>query len=113
MTLEELNRYKVLKIRVKKYNDELETLETLREEIKVDADLDNEIHNLKELLKQNKIELIQELSHLIGYIESIADEETQGIFISRFIEGKTLEQIGDELFLHSSTVFYRIKNQIE
>ena len=29
MTLEELNRYKVLKIRVKKYNDELETLEAI------------------------------------------------------------------------------------
>lgn len=113
MTFDELNRYRALKIRLKKYNTELETLEILLSEIKTDSDLDNEIQALRALVIQGKKELIHELAYLIQYIESIEDVETQSIFVSRFIEGKTYEQIGAEFFMHQSNVFYKIKSQIQ
>ena len=115
MTVSELENYKHIKARIKKYNTEIDVLqssltllsgsEAVKQRKKLDA--------LQKRLLFQKNALTNELVRLIDFIETIDDLEIQYIFIARYIEQKTYEQIGNELYMDRTTVAYKLKNYLK
>ncbi len=57
-------------------------------------------------------ELVQQESEMHDYIYSIPDSMTRQIFIMRFIDGLTQENIGQRLHIDRSVISRRINNYI-
>ena len=119
MTYNELDRYRQLKNRIHYIEVELRELAELSA-----VRLDGMPHSrtpgdpvyqafmrsekLRDMLRFKQEQARAELERIIEFIESVDDPEMQNILTARFIEGKTYEQIGENLFLHYTTVIYKL-----
>lgn len=115
MTYQELNRYFCIQKRIKQLNAELSMMPYLSA-----TSYDGMPHGtgindstfqqfakrekLIDKLNFQKARAIDELDKLNDFIESIDDVEMQTIIHARFVECRTYESIGDEMFLHLSTI---------
>ena len=115
MTVSELENYKHIKARIKKYNVEIAALQSdlaLLSGIEA-VSQKKKLDNLYKQLSFSKKALLNELAALIDFIENIDDLEIQYIFIARYIENKTYEQIGNELYMDRTTVAYKLKKYLK
>ncbi len=119
MTYNELDRYRQLKARIYYIQVELNELAELSA-VKLDGMPHSRTpgdpvyqafmrsEKLRDMLRFKQAQAQAELERIIEFIENVDDPEMQNILIARFIEGKTYEQIGDKLFLHYTTVIYKL-----
>lgn len=121
MTYNELDRYRQLKNRIHYIEVELRELAELSA-----VRLDGMPHSrtpgdpvyqaflkaekLREMLMFKREQAKQELNRIIEFIESVDDPEIQNILTARFVEGQTYEQIGNELYMHRTTVKRKIES---
>lgn len=119
MTYNELDRYRQLKNRIHYIEVEISELAELSA-VRLDGmphsrspgdpvyQAFRRAERLREMLELKKQQAQSELERIIEFIENVDDTEMQNILTARFIEGKTYEQIGDKLFLHYTTVIYKL-----
>ena len=115
MTYQELNRYRNIKLKIISINAELAQI-TYLSATNYDGQphgsgVGDPVHSafikaekLRQKLEFQKQRAVEELDKLNDYIESIDDIEMQMIIQKRFIECKSYERIGEEMFMHLSTV---------
>ena len=124
MTYNELDRYRQLKNRIHYIEVEISELAELSA-----VRLDGMPHSrnpgdpvyqafrrsekLRRMLEMKKQQAQSELERIIEFIENVDDPEMQNILTARFIEGKTYEQIGKELYMHLTTVIYKLDKFLE
>lgn len=115
MTYEELNRYFYIKKRIKTINAELAQISylsaTLNDGMPHGSNVGDPVHaaamkldKIKKKLQFQACRATDELDKLTDYIERIEDIEMQEIISQRFILCKSYEAIGEDLFMHFSTV---------
>ena len=71
------------------------------------------LEQLKEKLQRKCAEILTETERIEKYIESIDDAEVRVIARKRFIENKTFQTIGDELFIDKSTAYKKLDKYLE
>lgn len=71
------------------------------------------LEQLKEKLQQKCAEILTETERIEDYIESIKDVEVRLIARKRFIENKTYQVIGDELYTDGSTARKKLKRYLD
>ena len=68
---------------------------------------------LVERLNKKTDELVAEVQRIEEFIESIDDAEIRVIARKRFIENKDWDVIGDEMYMHRTTVSLKMRKFIE
>lgn len=68
---------------------------------------------LKEKLSTEFDQLVSDIKEIQEYIFSIADPECREIAIRRCIKGETYEQIGEAMYMHKTTAFYKLRRYIQ
>lgn len=68
---------------------------------------------LKEKLSAEFNQLVSDIKEIQDYIFSIADPECREIAIRRFIKGETYEHIGEAMYMHKTTAFYKLRRYIK
>ena len=68
---------------------------------------------LKEKLSAEFDNLVSDIKEIQEYIFSIADPECREIAIRRCIKGETYEQIGEAMYMHKTTAFYKLRRYIQ
>ena len=71
------------------------------------------LEQLKEKLQRKCAEILTETERIESYIENIQDAEVRVIARMRFIENKTFQTIGEELFIDKSTAYKKLKKYLE
>ena len=71
------------------------------------------LEQLKEKLQRKCAEILTETERIENYIEKIEDAEVRVIARKRFIENKTFQTIGDELFIDKSTAYKKLDKYFE
>ena len=71
------------------------------------------IEKYQNRLESKKAEAIQEMLRIEKYLSSIEDIETRMIFIYRYIEKKSWEQIAMLMHMGIATVFRKHKEQLQ
>ena len=124
MTYTELNRYFYIKKRMKTINAELEQLSylsaTLNDGMPRSTAVGDPVHaafmklnRLKEKKKFLVIRAVDELAKLDEFIESVDDIEMQEILSQRFSLCRSYEAIGEDLFMHHTTVIRKLNSFLE
>lgn len=120
MTYRELNRYFHIQQKIKSINAELEQLSYLTAAnlngMPRSTAVGDPVHSafmkgekLRQKLEFQKMRAVAELDKLNDFIESVEDVEIQVILQKRFVECKSYERIGDELFMERTTVSKKIQ----
>lgn len=119
MTYTELERYKYIKRRIKGIENQIAEL-TVLSATKYDgmphgSQTSDSVYvnflrynKLIEKLQFQKKQLIAEEEKITDFINSIDDIEIQTIIQMKFIELNTYEEIGDELYMHRTTVVRKL-----
>lgn len=71
------------------------------------------LESLKEKLQRKLDQYIAEKERIEDYIENIDDAEVRVIARKRFIENKTYEVIGDEMYTDGSTARKKLKRYLD
>ena len=71
------------------------------------------LERLKEKLQRKCAEILTETERIEEYIENIEDAEVRVIARMRFIENKTFQSIGEELFIDKSTAYKKLERYFE
>lgn len=71
------------------------------------------LEQLKEKLQRKCEEILTETERIESYIENIEDDEIRVIARMRFIENKTFQVIGDELYMARTTAYEKLKRYFE
>ena len=71
------------------------------------------LEQLKEKLQRKCDEILEETERIEEYIENIEDAEVRVIARKRFIENKTFQAIGDEMYVDRTTAYKKLKNYFE
>ena len=71
------------------------------------------LEQLKEKLQRKCEEILTETERIEKYIENIEDAEVRVIARKRFIENKTFQAIGDEMFIDKTTAYKKLKRYFE
>ena len=71
------------------------------------------LEQLKEKLQRKCTEIITETERIEAYIENIDDAEVRVIARKRFIENKTFQTIGDELYIDKSTAYKKLDKYLK
>ena len=71
------------------------------------------LERLMEKLQQKRDEILAETERIENYIENIEDAEIRLIARKRFIDNKTYQVIGDEIYTDGSTVRKKLKRFFE
>ena len=71
------------------------------------------LEQLTEKLQRKCEEILVETERIEAYIENIEDAEVRVIARMRFIENKTYQEIGDELFLDKSTAYKKLDKYLK
>ena len=71
------------------------------------------LEQLKEKLQRKCAEILTETERIESYIENITDAEVRVIARMRFIENKTFQTIGDELYIDKSTAYKKLDKYIK
>lgn len=71
------------------------------------------LEQLREKLQRKRAELLTETERIETYIESIDDAEIRVMARNRFIENKTYQVIGDEMYMDGTTVRKKLKRYFE
>ena len=71
------------------------------------------LEQLTEKLQRKCDEILIETERIETYIENIDDAEVRVIARMRFIENKTFQVIGDELFIDKSTAYKKLDKYFE
>ena len=75
----------------------------------VGCDYDKE-QRLRARYKDRLLKLKKECEETEQWVEAIIDSQTRRIFRMRYLEGKTLEQVGKKTYMDKSTVSRKIDN---
>ena len=67
------------------------------------------LEQLKEKLQKKCAEILEETERIEEYIENIEDADIRVMARMRFIENKTFQTIGDELYVDKSTAYKKLK----
>lgn len=67
---------------------------------------------LKEKLSAEYDKLVSDIKAIHDYIFSIEDDECREIAIRRCIKGEIYEQIGEAMYMHKTTAFYKLRRYI-
>lgn len=68
---------------------------------------------LKEKLSAEFDRLVADIKEIQHYIFGIADPECQEIAMRRCFKGETYEQIGEAMYMHKTTAFYKLRRYIQ
>lgn len=71
------------------------------------------LEQLKEKLQRICAEILTETERIEEYIENIDDAEVRVIARMRFIDNKTFQAIGDELYMARTTAYEKLKRYFE
>lgn len=71
------------------------------------------LEQLKEKLQRKCAEILTETERIEAYIENITDADVRVIARMRFVENKTFQTIGDEMFMDKTTVYKKLKRYFE
>ncbi len=71
------------------------------------------LEQLKEKLQRKCAEILTETERIETYIENITDAEVRVIARMRFIENKTFQTIGDELYIDKSTAYKKLDKYLK
>ena len=71
------------------------------------------LEQLKEKLQRKCAEILTETERIEEYIENIEDAEVRVIARKRFIENKTFQAIGDEMYIEKTTAYKKLKRYFE
>lgn len=71
------------------------------------------LEQLKEKLQRKCDEILTETERIEIYIENIEDAEVRVIARKRFIDNKTFQTIGDELYIDKTTAYKQLKKYFE
>ena len=71
------------------------------------------LEQLKEKLQRICDEILTETERIENYIENIGDAEVRVIARKRFIENKTFQTIGDEMYIDKTTAYKKLKRYFE
>ena len=71
------------------------------------------LEQLKEKLQRKCEEILVETERIESHIENIEDVEVRVIARKRFIENKTYQAIGDELYIEKTTAYKKLKRYFE
>ena len=71
------------------------------------------LEQLKEKLQRKCADILTETERIETYIENIEDAEIRVIARMRFIENKTFQVIGDELYIDKSTAYKKLDKYLE
>ena len=71
------------------------------------------LEKLKEKLQRKCAEILTETERIEEYIENIEDAEVRVIARKRFIDNKTFQAIGDELYIDKSTAYKKLDKYFE
>ena len=71
------------------------------------------LEQLREKLQRKCAEILTETERIENYIENIEDAEVRVIARKRFIENKTFQTIGDELYIDKSTAYKKLDKYFE
>ena len=71
------------------------------------------LEQLREKLQRVCDEILSETERIEAYIENIDDAEVRVIARKRFIENKTFQTIGDEMFIDKSTAYKKLNRYFE
>lgn len=71
------------------------------------------LEKLTEKLQRKCAEILIETERIEDYIENIEDAEVRVIARKRFIENKTFQTIGDELYIEKTTAYKKLKRYFE
>ncbi len=119
MTYQELNRYFCIQKRIKQLNAELSMMPYLSatnyDGMPHGTGISDTVHaqfvkreKLIDKLNYQKARAIDELDKLNDFIESIDDVEMQTIIHARFIECRSYDSIGNEMFMDRTTISKKI-----
>lgn len=70
------------------------------------------LEKLKEKLQQKCDEILTETERIEAFIENIKEDDVRLIARKRFIENKTFQVIGDELYMARTTAYEKLKKYI-
>ena len=127
MTLKQLSKYHDVKIELDDLSNRIKELEltliktTKIDENKVDTTFVNgspteriviKINDLKTKYSNKQIDLIDELSKIEDYLDTIDDNEVRTIMRKRFIDLMTWEQIAEQMHYSNPVVYYKVKNYL-
>ena len=71
------------------------------------------LEQLKSKLQRKCEEILTETERIEAYIENIDDAEIRVLARKRFIDNKTFQTIGDEMFIDKTTAFKKLKRYME
>ena len=71
------------------------------------------LEQLKEKLQRKCEEILTETERIENYIENIEDADVRVIARKRFIENKTVQAIGDEMYIDKTTAYKKLKRYFE
>ena len=71
------------------------------------------LEQLKEKLQRKCDEILEETERIEEYIENIEDAEVRVIARKRFLENKTFQAIGDEMYIEKTTAYKKLKRYLE
>ena len=71
------------------------------------------LEQLTEKLQRKCAEILTETERIEEYIENIEDAEVRVIARKRFIENKTFQAIGDEMYIEKTTAYKKLKRYLE
>ena len=71
------------------------------------------LEQLKEKLQRKCAEILSETERIETYIENIEDAEVRVIARKRFIDNKTFQVIGDEMYIDGTTARKKLKRYFE
>lgn len=125
MTKEILLSYNSLLKEIERLNEKIKELEssTIRSyrmsDILYDKNRSNPqevrlllIEKYLDLLEEKRIESLEQVIRIEGYISAIDDLDTKAIFTKRYIEMKEWNQIAKEMFMSRSLVFLKHKKYL-
>lgn len=125
MTKEILLSYNSLLKEIERLNEKIKELEssTIRSyrmsDILYDKNRSNPqevrlllIEKYLDLLEEKRIEALEQVIRIEGYISAIDDLDTKAIFTKRYIEMKEWNQIAKEMFMSRSLVFLKHKKYL-
>lgn len=128
MTMQELSRYHDIKIELEDLSHRIAELEltlikaTKYSDMKVDRSFSNtspteeiviKLNNLKERYNNKQIKLVDELTRIEEYIDTINDNEVRTIMRKRFIDLLTWEQIADIMHYSNPVPYYKVRNYLK
>lgn len=125
MTKEILLSYSSLLKEIERLNEKIKELEssTIRSyrmsDILYDKNRSNPqevrlllIEKYLDLLEEKRIEALEQVIRIEGYISAIDDLDTKAIFTKRYIKMKEWNQIAKEMFMSRSLVFLKHKKYL-